>query len=126
VPTQDARGFIPVDVHCMVRGMKRVYAAGDATDFPVKFGGIAAQQAAVAAESIAALAGAPVQPSKFNPVIHGTLLGAEKPLYLSAHITGGHGSASEVGEKPTWSPSTKIVARYLAPYLDSRDRAAVP
>jgi len=33
----------------------RVYAAGDAADFPVKTGGLAAQQADAAAESIAAL-----------------------------------------------------------------------
>ena len=66
-------------------------------------------------------AGASVEPSKFNPVIHGMLLGGEKPLYLSAQITGGHGSASEVSETPTWSPPTKIVAKYLAPYLESRD-----
>jgi hypothetical protein len=67
-------------------------------------------------------AGVPVEPRKFNPMIHGVLLGAEKPLYLSAHITGGHGSASEVSETPTWSPPTKIVAKYLAPYLESRDQ----
>jgi sulfide:quinone oxidoreductase len=125
VPKRDGHGFIPIDVHCAVPGLERVYAAGDATDFAVKHGGVAAQQADVAAEAIAALAGAPVEPTKFHPVIHGILLGGEKPLYLSAHITGGHGSSSEVGEEPTWSPATKIAARYLAPYLESRDRAAL-
>ncbi|MGN6169164.1 MAG: FAD-dependent oxidoreductase, partial [Solirubrobacteraceae bacterium] len=123
VPTHDSHGFIHVDVHGKVQGLERVYAAGDATNFPVKHGGIAAQQADVAAQAIAAHAGAPVEPHKFNPVIHGMLLGAEKPLYLSAHITGGHGSTSEVSETPTWSPPTKIVAKYLAPYLESRDQA---
>jgi sulfide:quinone oxidoreductase len=121
VPTYDSRGFIHVDVHGKVQGLERVYAAGDATSFPVKHGGIAAQQADVAAQAIAAHAGAPVERHKFNPVIHGVLLGAEKPLYLSAHITGGHGSASEVSESPAWSPPTKIAAKYLAPYLESRD-----
>jgi sulfide:quinone oxidoreductase len=122
VPTHDSHGFIHVDVHGKVQGLEHVYAAGDATNFPVKHGGIAAQQADVAAQAIAAHAGAPVEPSKFNPVIHGMLLGAEKPLYLSARITGGHGSASEVGDSPTWSPPTKIAAKYLAPYLESRDQ----
>lgn len=125
VPTGSASGFIAVDAHCQVPTLERVFAAGDVTDFPVKHGGIAAEQADTAAESIAALAGAPVQPTPFNPVIHGVLLGGEKPLYLSAHITGGHGSSSEVSETPTWSPATKIAAKYLAPYLESRDRAAV-
>jgi sulfide:quinone oxidoreductase len=120
VPTDATGGFIPVDEYCRVRALEGVYAAGDATDFPVKFGGIAALQADTAAESIAALAGAPLQPSKFNPEIHGILLGGEKPLYMSAHITGGHGSSSEVSDSPTWSPPTKIAAKYLAPYLDAR------
>jgi sulfide:quinone oxidoreductase len=125
VPKRDGHGFIPVDVHGKVPGLERVFAAGDATDFAVKHGGIAAQQADVAAEAIAALAGAPVEPTKFHPVIHGMFLGGDRPLYLSAHITGGHGSSSEVGEEPTWSPATKIAARYLAPYIESRDRAAL-
>jgi sulfide:quinone oxidoreductase len=126
VPKRDGHGFIPIDVHCQVPGLERVYAAGDATDFAVKHGGLAAQQADTAAEAIAALAGAPVKPTRFDPVIHAILLGGEKPLYLSAHLTGGHGSSSEVSETPTWSPATKIAAKYLAPYLESRDRAAIP
>jgi sulfide:quinone oxidoreductase len=125
VPGDATGGFIPVDPYCRVRDLDNVYAAGDATDFAVKHGGVAAQQADTAAESIAAQAGAPVSPHKFNPVIHGMLLGGEKPLYLSAHVTGGHGSSSEVSESPTWSPDAKIAAKHLAPYLDSRDRAAL-
>ena len=42
-------GFIPIDEHAKVRGVDRVYAAGDAADFPVKHGGLAAQQADSAA-----------------------------------------------------------------------------
>jgi hypothetical protein len=53
------------------------------------------------------------------------LLGAEKPLYLQAHITGGHGWSSDVSEKPLWSAQAKISARYLSPFLESRDPAAV-
>ena len=125
VPKRTDHGFIPIDVHCRVPEVERVFAAGDAADFPIKHGGVAAQQADVAAESIAELAGASVEPRKFHPVIHGVLLGGARPLYLSAHITGGHGASSEVSEEPTWSPGTKIAARYLAPYLEARDRAAV-
>lgn len=125
VPKRDGHGFISIDVHCRVPGLDRVFAAGDATEFAVKHGGMAAQQADVAAEGIAALAGASVTPSKFSPVIRGVLLGGDRPMYLSAHVTGGHGSSSEVGEEPTWDPPTKIAAKYLAPYLESRDRAAL-
>jgi sulfide:quinone oxidoreductase len=117
-------GFIPVDPYQQVPDAGPVYAAGDAVQFPVKHGGLGAQQADVAAASIAALAGVPIEPEAFDPVIHGMLLTDDKPLYLTAHITGGHGFSSEVTEAPAWSPPTKIAARYLAPYLEHRDRAA--
>ena len=117
-----SHGFIPVDPHCQVRHTERVYAAGDATDFAVKHGGISAQQADTAAQSIAALAGGEISPEPFHPTIRGILLTGGKPRYLSAHVTGGHGFASHITDTPTWSPPTKIAARYLAPYLDARDR----
>jgi sulfide:quinone oxidoreductase len=118
----DDHGFIRVNPHGRVPDAEQIYAAGDAIDFPVKHGGIASQQADVAAQSIAALAGAPVTPEPFHPVIHGMLLTAEKPLYLTARITGGHGFSSEITDTPTWSPPSKIAARYLAPYLDELDK----
>jgi sulfide:quinone oxidoreductase len=124
VPSTHHGGFIPIDAHGHVPGLRGVFAAGDAADFPIKQGGIAAQQADVAAESIAASAGAKVKPSEFHPVIYGTLIGGPKPLYMRAHITGGHGSTSEASEDPAWSPPAKIAAKYLAPYLESRDRPA--
>jgi sulfide:quinone oxidoreductase len=125
VPLQAHNGFIPIDAHCKVTGIEHVYAAGDATDFAVKFGGIAAQQADTAAEAIAALAGVAIEPTPFNPVLHGALIGGPRPLYLSARVTGGHGSSSEVSEAPTPSLPQKIVAKHLTPYLESRDRAAL-
>ena len=125
VPLTAHNGFIPIDVHCKVVGLERVYAAGDATDFAVKHGGIASQQADTAAEAIAALAGAPIEPKPFHPIIHGMLLGGQEPLYLTAHITGGHGSSSEATGMPDWSSGGKIAAKHLAPYLESRDRAAL-
>jgi sulfide:quinone oxidoreductase len=124
IPSTAHGGFIPVDEHCRVRGLERVWAAGDATDFPVKLGGIAAQQADTAAAEIAALAGVAAKPHPFRPELHAVFLGSEKPLYLSAQITGGQGTASEIGESPSWSPSSKIAARYLAPYLEMRDRVS--
>jgi sulfide:quinone oxidoreductase len=114
-------GFIPVDENCQVRGAERVYAAGDATDFAVKFGGIAAQQADTAAYAIAALAGALVQPQPFHPVIQAVLLTGERPLYFRAHITGGHGFGSEVVEGPHEGHTPKIAAKYLAPYIASHN-----
>ena len=117
-------GFIRVAPSGQVLDVERVYAAGDATDFPVKFGGVASQQADAAAESIAALAGAPVKPQPFHPVIRGMLLTGEDPLYLTARITGGEGFSSEVSDTPTWSPPSKIATRFLSPYLERLDRHA--
>jgi len=115
-------GFIRVNPHGRVHDAGPVYAAGDATDFPIKHGGLASQQADAVAQSIAALAGASVKPEPFRPVIRGMLLTAEKPRYLTARITGGQGFSSEVTDTPTWSPPSKIASRYLAPYLDDLDK----
>lgn len=115
---QDGGGFIPVDEFCQVRGVQRVYAAGDATDFPVKHGGIAAQQADTAARSIAALAGAPVMPEPLDPVLEGVLVTGDQPLYFKAQLAGGHGSGNEVIGTPVPASTPKIAARYLAAHLE--------
>jgi sulfide:quinone oxidoreductase len=114
-------GFYRTDIHGELVDAEHIYAAGDATEFPVKFGGIAAQQADAIAEVIAARAGAPVTPEPFHPVIHGILLTADNPRYLTARITGGQGFSSEISETPSWSPPSKIAAKYLAPYLEQLD-----
>jgi sulfide:quinone oxidoreductase len=119
-------GFIPVDRHGQVRGAPDVYAAGDATDFPVKHGGLGAQQADVVAQAIAARAGVQIEPQSFRPVIQAMLLTGGKPCYLSARITAGHGFASEISDTASWSPTGKIAAKYLAPYLHQRGPLQAP
>jgi sulfide:quinone oxidoreductase len=121
---QTAGGFIPVDPHGRVHGMSRVFAAGDATVFPVKHGGIAAEQAEAAAETIAALAGAPVTPQPFRPVLRGLLLTGGIPAYVRSELPGWAGT-SAFAEEPLWWPPGKIVGRYLAPFLASR-QALIP
>ena len=64
----DPDGFIPIDEYARVEGIEGVYAAGDGTNFPVKQGGLATQQADAAAEHIAAGLGADVEPEPFKPV----------------------------------------------------------
>ena len=124
----DADGFLAVTSHCEVTGVERVYAAGDATDFPVKFGGIAAQQADAAAASIASMAGAPTEPRPFDGTVHGVLLSGRKQgsLYFTARIEGGLALDSRIGETPTWASEAKIAARYLGPYLDELWAAGPP
>jgi sulfide:quinone oxidoreductase len=116
---QDADGFIATDLSGRLPGVTNVYAAGDITQFPIKQGGIAAQQADAVAEVIAAQAGAAVQPHRFKPVLRGLLLTGGEPRYLRGEQHGGQGDTSAVSDEPLWWPPGKIVGRYLAPYLAS-------
>lgn len=115
----DLGGFIPVDDHGRVRGMQHVYAAGDATAFPVKQGGVSTQQADVVAEAIAAELGCDVEAEPFDPVLRGVLWTGAKPLYLSGYLSGGHGETSVASAEPPWEGAAegKIVSRYLTPFL---------
>lgn len=118
-------GFIPVDRYCQVRGAQRIYAAGDGTDFPVKHGGIAAQQGTTVARGIAALAGAAVRPTPFHPTIQGVLMtGAAggRACYLSARITGGHASGSQITRLLTSPSPPKVAAEHLVPFLEQLAR----
>jgi sulfide:quinone oxidoreductase len=123
---QTAEEFIPVDMHGHVIGVGDVFAAGDITSFPVKQGGIAAQQADAAAGAIAAAAGAPVTPQPFRPILRGLLLTGTEPRYLRHEIAGGLGDMSLASPDPLWWPPGKIVGRHLAPFLAERAGHALP
>jgi sulfide:quinone oxidoreductase len=114
---QTLDGFIPIDAQGRVPGLADVFAAGDITSFPVKQGGIAAQQADTAAESIAASAGADLTPQPFRPVLRGLLLTGAQPRYLRHELTGGAGENATASSEPLWWPPAKIVGRHLAPFL---------
>ena len=114
---QTVDGFLAVDAHGRVHGLTDVFAAGDITNFPVKQGGIAAQQADAAAEMIAADAGADLTPQPFRPVLRGLLLTGRQPRYLRHELTGGAGDVSVASPEPLWWPPAKVVGRYLAPFL---------
>jgi sulfide:quinone oxidoreductase len=117
---RDAQGFVPVDPHGRVRGLDDVFAAGDVVSFPIKQGGIAAQQADAAAETIAAAAGAPVEPRPFRPVLRGLLVTGEAPTFLRVQLGGGAGDTSAAAGDALWWPPGKIVGRYLGPFLAER------
>jgi len=122
VPT-DEDGFLRVDAHCRVTGIERVWAAGDGIAFPVKFGGLATEQADAAAEAIAQLAGAAVDPQPFRPVLRGRLLTGHGERYMH-HVAGGGGGDGTVADHTLWWPPTKVSGRRLAPYLAERDEAS--
>lgn len=113
---QTLEGFVDVDEHCCVTGIDAVFAAGDVTSFPIKQGGIAAQQAVAAAEAIAVLAGASLVPHPFRPVLRGLLLTGAEPRYLRRDLSGGD-EPDWASASPIWWPPTKIVGRRLAPFL---------
>ncbi len=113
-------GFIQTDAHGRVAGLDDVFAAGDATAFPIKQGGLAAQQADAVAEAIAASAGADVEPQPFRPILRGLLLTGELARYLRSDISGRAGDDSVISEEALWWPPDKIAGRYLAPYLSSQ------
>jgi sulfide:quinone oxidoreductase len=117
-----ADGFIAVDEHGCVNGLDGVYAAGDATDSPIKQGGLAAQQAVAAAEAIAARHGVDLDPQPYRPILRGQLLTGGRSRWLSAPA-GDTPAATRASMRALWWPPTKIATRYLAPYLLGRDEA---
>jgi sulfide:quinone oxidoreductase len=117
---QDDDGFIEVDNHCRVNGLVDVFAAGDITTYPVKQGGLAAQQADAAADLIAADAGAPIQAEPFRPILRGLLLTGRQPRFLRHEP----GATSVASPQPLWWPPAKIVGRHLAPFLADVARVA--
>ncbi len=114
---QDEDGFVSIDSTGRVLDLEDVYAAGDITDYPVKQGGIATQQADAVAAAIATRAGAAVPPHRFEPVLRGLLLTGDVPRYLRSELGGGAGDTGTITNEPLWWPPGKIVGRHLAPFL---------
>lgn len=121
----DDDGFLPIDDHGQVLGVASVYAAGDATNFPIKHGALAAAQAGAIARLIAARAGAPVLPAPFRPVARGLLLCGAEPRYVRVSPESGahsepasiaHGEAAWA-QGTLWWPFSGSIGRHLAPLL---------
>ena len=113
----DERGFVPVDEHGRVQGLPGVYAAGDVMSFPLKQGGLAAQQADAAAEAIVADLGQDLHPQPFRPVLRGLLLTGRAPRYLRAEVMHGRATRSSAESEAIWWPPAKIAGRRLGPLL---------
>ena len=92
VPADDF-GLIPIDGYGRVTGLAHVYAIGDATDYPIKQGGIACQQADTVAAHIAGRA------ERFEPRLGAILLTPDGELALGD------------------APPAKLPGRHLGPYL---------
>lgn len=113
---QRQNGFVQTDATMNVTGLEAVWAAGDATWFPIKQGGLAAQQADVAAGSIAARAGAHVPVQTFQPVLRGALITGGAPAFLRSSRGDPDADAAARG-RALWWPPTKLAGAYLGPYI---------
>ena len=106
----DGDGFILVDRHGQMRGSESVWAAGDATAGLIKFGGMAAYQADVAAREIAQRAGVRTAGPAPRLELTGALLtgGPARSLRTSRTIA-----------RRLWEPSGKVFGTRLTPFLTS-------
>jgi sulfide:quinone oxidoreductase len=115
----DRLGFVQTDRFGRVAGCTNVWAAGDATSFPVKQGGVAAQQADAAAQSIAAAAGADVTPEPFRPVLRGVVLTGRGQRWVRHDAT--EDAEGQTARHALFWPPTKVAGRYLSPFLYGLD-----
>jgi sulfide:quinone oxidoreductase len=118
----DWNGFVATDVRGGVPDRPDVFAVGDVTDFPVKQGGVATQQADIVAATLARRAGAPVDVPQARFVLGSQLLGLGEPLFLRAELGADGGvlqatGAPAVSAEPPWWPSGKLFGRHLAPWM---------
>ena len=112
----DRDGFVSTDDFGRLLSEEDIYAAGDMTQFPLKQGGIATQQADAAATAIAARSGVPIEPTPFRPILRGLLLTGMTSRYLRAEA----GTRPSLDVQPLWWPPAKIVGRYLTPFLAAK------
>ena len=121
----DPDGFLAVNDEGRVAGVSDVFAAGDGTTFPVKQGGLAAQQADVAATAIARRAGVEVEQTRFAPVLNAQLLTGSGSRAIRRELVGG-GDSAHVVERPgvPRHPLRKVSAGYLTPLLERLDHAS--
>ncbi len=126
LPT-DSKGFVTTNALGGVIGLSDVYAAGDMTNFPIKQGGLAAQQADLIAQSIASDHGAAVKEPRVQHVLRARLLGGTRPIFLRTEldefgqVTGATLQHESFEEGETSTAQEKVFGRYLTPYLHTRE-----
>lgn len=114
----ESGGFVPVAAYGRVRGVDRVWAVGDMTTRPLRQGGLATQQAEVAAADIAAqVAGSDVEVPPYQPTLRGMLLTGSEPLYLERDPRAP--VRSTASSERFGRPAQKIAGNRLGPYLES-------
>jgi hypothetical protein len=123
-----AGGFIRTDDLGRVTGLDRVFAAGDASSFPIKQGGLAAQQADTAAAKIAELAGASVEPRPPISCLGPRSSPAQRPASCGPRSRTARRppprAAASCGGRPARLPlATSLPTSPPGPRVDSRRRS---
>jgi hypothetical protein len=115
----DLHGFVRVDRAMAVLQAMHLHAAGDATDGPVKQGGLAGQQADTAAAELVRSCGGRPPAIAYAPVLRGKLIAAGgEELYLRRALDGtdpGRASCDRL-----WEPAGVVCAWRLARWLARR------
>jgi sulfide:quinone oxidoreductase len=121
-------GFVATGPTGRVDGIDDVWAVGDMTAFPVKQGGVAAQQADTAATDIARLAGADPHANgePGHIALRAQVFGAGRPLFLRGELDALGRPVGEalVDGEPPWWPVTKLHGHFLAPWMAEQALAA--
>ena len=114
----DERGFIRVHDSWRMRGAEHVWAIGAAAAYPVKFGGLATQQADQVAADIARSTGVAVAAPDRALTLRGVLLTGSAPRALGSQ------PPFSLAHRPIWRPEDKVHGHYLSAYLGllGRDR----
>jgi sulfide:quinone oxidoreductase len=120
-------GFVPVDACGRVEALEDVYAAGDLTTCPIKQGGLAAQQADVVVQTIAASLGIPVKQVRAPQVLNTQMLAGETAVFLRTEFDWrgqpARASLVRVNEEHP-AKAAKVLGRYLLPYLETLEPLA--
>lgn len=112
----DDHGFLPTDPRGRLDGTSNVWAAGDGTSFPVKQGGLATQQADVAAAGVALELGFADEVEEFDPVLRAQLFTGGESLYLTRSLADPADRGQASWDCP-WSPRFKVIGRHLPSVL---------
>lgn len=121
----DTEGFLPTDQHGRVRGVDGVYAAGACTDFPIRQGGLATQQADALASCIPAQLGPAVACKPFRPVLRGRLVTGGNNAFMHHQMAGGAGEGRHSLDS-LWSPPSKVNGRFISAWLYHEPRRPEP
>ncbi len=107
----DEHGFIEVRGDRTVPGRPMIWAAGDGTTTPVKFGALACHAADLAAAGALDAIGLPGPHVEAHPVLHARLLTPQGSVSLSS-------DPSQPEPEGGWTGGEKIAGRYLRPALE--------